>query len=286
MEKMLVTGSEGFFASRFIEYYKNNYEFILLNRKNFDITNEKEVIELFKRENIDFVLHTAAIADTQKCEKFPNLAEKINVDATINIAKGCALKNSTLIFTSSEQIFNGNIEDGPYSEDTMPTPNTVYGYNKLKGEDEIIKLLDKYYNLRLTWMFSFPERNKKINHNIIYNTLNALINNSTMKMPDGEFRGMTYVYEVIKNFNKILEIPYGTYNTGSENELSTYDTALKVLKHMNLENRAGEIIIRDSERFKEKNRDLRISNKRLRDYGIKFLNTEEGIKRCIEEFNN
>ena len=95
---------------------------------------------------------------------------------------------------------------------------------------------------------------------------------------------MTYVYDLLENFYKIFEIPFGIYNTGSENNLSTYNVAKIILEEMNLSHKINEILLRDEERFKERKRDLRISNLKLKNNGIVFLETEEAIRKCVKNF--
>ncbi|WP_195987346.1 sugar nucleotide-binding protein [Clostridium sp. D53t1_180928_C8] len=284
MKKILVTGNNGFLASRFIEFYKDKYDIMSFNKNDLDISNEFKVYNIFKENKFDIVVHLAAISDTGKCQGNPTLAKKINLQGTINIAKGCEMKKSTLVFASSDQIYAGNKKEGPYSEDIIIEPNNVYAESKFNAENEIKNILDNYYNLRLTWLFSMAERNKKVNTNIITNILNAALKKQPLNLSINEFRGMTYVYEVIENFEKLIEIPFGDYNYGSENNLSTYEIGTKVLEHMGLENRDEDIIIKDSERFKDKKRDLRISNRKLNKLNINFSDTEEAIQRCIQEF--
>ena len=284
MKKVLVTGNNGFLASRFIEFYKDKYEIISFNKNDLDISNESKVYNIFKENKFDIVAHLAAISDTGKCQSNPDLANKINLQGTINIAKGCELKKSTLVFASSDQIYAGNKKEGPYSEEIIIEPNNVYAESKFYAENEIKNILDNYYNLRLTWLFSMPERNKKVNTNIITNILNAALKKQPLNLSINEFRGMTYVYEVIENFEKLIEIPFGDYNYGSENNLSTYEIGEKVLEHMGLENRLEDIIIKDIERINDKKRDLRISNSKLKKLNINFNDTEEAIQRCIKEF--
>ncbi|WP_392486229.1 SDR family oxidoreductase [Haloimpatiens sp. FM7315] len=285
MKKILITGAAGFFGRRFVNFYKNKYEIIDLERKDLDITNEDKVIEKIRFYKPDYVLHTAAIADTKFCENNPLKAYKINVLGSINVAKATKEVNGKLIYLSSEQIFNGNLESGPYSEDTLANPNTVYGKNKLEAEGKIKDIIDEVWILRLTWLFGFPEKNAKVNPNIIMNVLNATLKNKKTKFPLNEYRGMTYVYDLIQNIEKIFNIPYGIYNTGSENNLSTYETSCVVLKELGLNHRINEIIEKDEEKFKEIPRDLRINNEKLRDLNIIFMSTEEGIKKCIEDFH-
>ena len=284
MKKILVTGCDGFLASRFIEYYNNKYEIVKVNRKELDITDEYKVYKLFKDNKFDLVFHSAAISDTGKCQNNPELANEINLNGSINIAKGCVLNNSTLIFASSDQVYAGNKESGPYSEDIIKVPNNVYGFTKLNAENEIKNILNNYYNLRLTWMFSFPERNKRVNTNIITNILNAALKSEKIALATNEFRGISYVYEVIKNIEKLLNSPFGDYNFGSENHMNTYEIGKKVLQDLGLYHRLEDIIIEDTERFKNSKRDLRISNKKLKENNIHFSNTFEAIEKCIKEF--
>lgn len=285
MKKILVTGSNGFLASRFIETYKDKYEIIKGSHKFLDITDENKVFNFFKNNKIDIVFHTAAISDTGLCEKDPVLCEKVNFEGTVNIAKGCSLNDSTLVFASSDQIYNGNLEKGPYTEKTIPSPNNVYGLSKLRSEKSIKEILDTYYNLRLTWLFSLPERNRKINKNIICNILNSILKNNPIAFSPNEFRGISYAYDIIENFEKLLKLPSGDYNFGSENNLSTYDVALKVLEFLNIKDRETSLLIKDFERFKDKDRDLRISNEKLRNNSVYFQATEESIYKCLNDFN-
>lgn len=284
MKKVLVTGSNGFLASRFNEYYKDKYDILALSHKELDITNENQVYDFFKNNNIDIVFHSAAISDTGRCQREVELAKEINVGGTINIAKGCELNNSILIFASSDQLYAGNEDEGPYKEDIILRPNNIYGNTKLEAEKEIKNRLEKYYNLRLTWMFSYAERNKRVNTNIITNILNAALRGEKISLATNEYRGISYVYEVIENIEKLINIPFGDYNFGSENDICTYDIGCSVLENLGLQNRIEDIIIKDTERFKDKKRDLRISNKKLRDNRIYFESTEVAIARCIKEF--
>lgn len=285
MKKILITGSTGFLASRFINKFNKKYNIIPITRNDLDINNENAVITLLTNHNADYVIHTAAIADTGICENDPDLSFQVNVKASLNIAKGCKISNSKLIYLSSEQLYNGNIECGPYSETCIPVPNTVYGNHKLEAEKEIQNILNDVVILRLTWLFGLPERNRKVNSNILWNVVKAALKNDPLKLPIHEFRGMTYVYDILDAFPQILDLPSGIYNTGSENNLSTYDAACLILKKMGLEHKIPELLIKDTEKYKDDPRDLRISNNKLKNNNIIINDTSEGIKKCIKDFS-
>lgn len=284
-EKILITGAEGFFASRFIEFYKDKFHVIAYNRNQMDITDETETIAAIKKISPRYVIHAAAIADTKVCEENPELSYVVNVMGTINVAKACLSSKAKLIFLSSDQVYSGNLEGGPYSEDCRPLPNNVYGRHKLQAEGDILELLEEVVVLRLTWLFGLPEKDKRTNSNIIWNIARAAMNNKSLRMPANEYRGITYIYELLGNFEQILKLSKGIYNTGSENALSTCEIAELVINEMGLKERSEEILIKDTERYKLNHRDLRINNEKLRKRGIYFPCTCDSIKRCIDEFS-
>lgn len=285
MDTLLVTGKNGFFASRFIEYYKDKYNIIALSHSDLDITDEKQTIAAILKYSPTYLVHSAALSDTGTCERNPEKSLEINVRGSINVARGCLAAKTKLIYLSSDQVYNGNTEPGPYNEECIAIPNTVYGNHKMQAENSVIGVIQNVVILRLTWLFSLPERHKKINSNIIWNIVKSAMKNEYIKFPACEYRGMTYIYDLLKNFDKILNLPSGIYNAGSENNLSTYEIAGVVLKEMGLNDRIEEILIKDVEKFKIQNRDLRISNNKLKNYNIYFKSTEEAVRNCVNDFS-
>ncbi|GAA0740882.1 SDR family oxidoreductase [Clostridium oceanicum] len=285
MKKILLTGGNGFFASRFTKFYENKYNILALSHKDLDITDEDKTYKAIKEFAPDYVIHTAGIANTNFCEENPAFTYDINVNGTLNVGKACKDLNCKMIFLSSEQVYNGNMEEGPYTENIKPIPNTEYGKQKLEAENKIKNILDELWILRFTWLFGLPEKNCKVNANIVSNMINSILNGKDIKEPVNEYRGMTYIYELIENFEKIFDIPYGIYNIGSENNLNRYECACLVLKGLGLENRLDCLIKKDFEKYKDKPRDLRISNQKLKDQGIKFSLTKDAILKCLSEFN-
>lgn len=221
------------------------------------------------------------MSDTGACEINPQLSYDINVKGTINIAKGCKNINSKLIYFSSDQVYSNNNLSGPYEEECVLTPKTVYALHKIEAEKEILGLLDKVVILRITWLFSLPERDKRIKSNLIWNVIKAAMKNEAIEFPQDDYRGITYVYDLIEVFDKIIRLPKGIYNAGSENNFGAYDIATIVFNELNINNRMKELLVRNTKR----KRDIRISNDKLKKYGIYFPSTEEAVKKCIKEFS-
>lgn len=285
MEKILITGANGFFASRFIEFYKNKYSVIALNHLDLDITDEKMTMEVIKEIKPDYLVHSAAISDTSLCETNPELSFNVNVKGSVNIAKACYATSTKMIYLSSDQVYNGNKESGPYDEIVIPIPSNVYGKHKLEAEENILRLLDDAVILRLTWLYGLPERNKKISSNIIWNILKSSMKNEAIKLSVNEYRGITYVYDLLNKFEEFFKLSGGVYNAGNENNLSTYEIGEIVLRELGLEHRIKDLLIKDVESYKEHKRDLRIYNGNLRKNNIFFDETKKSIGKCIKDFS-
>jgi len=284
MKKILLTGGNGFFCTRFAARYINTYEILSTDVPMLDITDVTKVTETIKNFNPDYVIHAAAIASTEFCDKNPELAYKINVTGAINVAKACKSVNAKMIFISSEQVFNGNLESGPYTEADTPCPDTMYGKNKLEAEGLLKEVLDELWVVRFTWLFGVPERNCGMSPNILWGTLTDILQGKKAVVTPNEYRGLTYVHEVIDQFPMIFEIPYGTYHVGSHNSLNRYDICSLIFKEVGLQHRIEDLLEVDSEKYKEHTRDVRLCTDKIKSYGLEFSESKDGIVKCLNEF--
>ena len=284
MEKIMLTGGLGFFCSRLAAYYKNQYEFLITDKDDLDITDEAAVFKTVSEFKPNIIIHAGAVAVTEFCDKHPELAHKINVEASVYVAKAAKSVGAKLVFISSEQVFNGNKNEGPFTEEDEAVPNTVYGANKLEAEGLLREILEELWVVRFSWMFGVPERNCNMSNGILWETMTKIMKNENIYASKKEFRGMTYVYDMIENFQKLFKAPYGTYHLGSKNDLSRYDIVKEIFIELGLEDRVHELLVEDTVKYSEKNRDVRLNTDKARAYGMEFEDTEEVIKKCIKEF--
>ncbi|MDV5169770.1 SDR family oxidoreductase [Photobacterium rosenbergii] len=281
-KKILITGAKGFFGTRFIQRYQHEFDILGLDVEQLDITDKPEVDSTFAQFKPDYVIHAAAIAVTDFCNKHPDVAHKVNVGGAINVANACKAQGAKLVFISTEQIFNGNPEAGPYTEQDTPVPDTVYGQNKLEAEHELKSILDEMWVLRFTWLFGLPERHTSINPNVLWNAMQALTNGEVMQERRNEFRGLTYVHELIEQFPKIFTIPYGTYHTGAHNPASRYDIAEHILSELGQTARLAELLEANDA---PKTRDVRLDTSKLAAQGVTFTESKLAISKCLREFH-
>jgi len=285
MKRVLLTGGNGFIGTRFREAHHHNFEILSTDVDELNILNKNNVEDALRLFRPDYVIHTAAIALTEFCNENPEKCREINVTGAVNVAKACRKTGSKMIFLSTEQVFNGNPEPGPYKEDHIPVPDTMYGKNKLEAEGLIKNILDDYLILRFTWMFGIPERNRPVVANILWNTVEAVLKGEQIKVPVNEFRGLTYVNELMDQFDKIMDLPAGTYHVGSNNTKNRYDIVCHILNEMGLQNRINELIIKDREKYRDHPRDARLDTTLIQSKGIVFSDTPEAVSRCIREYH-
>ncbi|MEQ8155522.1 MAG: sugar nucleotide-binding protein [Clostridiaceae bacterium] len=284
MEKILLTGGKGFFCSRLAAYYKNQYEFLITDKDQLDITDEAAVMKTVIEFNPDIIIHAGAVAVTEFCDRNPEVAHKINVDAAVYVARAAKSVGSKLVFISTEQVFNGNTNDGPFTEEDEAVPNTVYGANKLEAEGLLKEILNELWIVRFTWMFGVPERNCNMSSGILWDTMTNIMKNKKISASKREFRGMTYVYEMIENFSKLFKAPFGTYHLGAENDMNRYEIVKEIFMELGLENRIEELLTEDTVKYQDNNRDVRLNTNKAKKFDMEFSDTNEAIKKCIQEF--
>lgn len=281
METILLTGKSGFLGARIFDYYKSRYNIIAPLHKNMDITNKADCVDFVLACKPDFIIHTTAISDTGYCQNNPEESYRVNVVGPVNLAKACVHAKSKLVFMSSDQVYSGSNHLSPNREIDTAAPENIYGQHKLEAEQQISAVLGDAVCLRLTWMFDLPTENLDVKRNFLTNILNTIQQKSSIRLSDNEHRSVTYVKEVVENISKILTLPSGIYNAGSENELTTYMLGRKVYELLNEAGTVDEYLT-SSDYF----RNLSICNDKISGYGVLFSKSLDGMKRCLSEHKN
>lgn len=281
MLKIMLTGGKGFFCSRFTKRYQNGFNIISTDIEDFDITNLRMAQSYIGNVKPDVLIHGAALTQTDFCNKHPQISHDVNVKGAVNVAKACKAHNVKFIFLSTEQVFNGNVEPGPYHEDHKPHPNTTYGKHKLEAERMIQDLYDNVWIVRFAWMFGMPQRGCGMSPNLLWNTLTSLVRNDPIYASPNEYRAVTYVEDMVENINKLLDIPFGCYHFSARNDKNRLDTVKHVLQQMGLSDRIDQILVKEE----KQKRDARLCSNKLGKYGLKFEDSLSALTRCINEYS-
>ncbi len=281
--KILITGGRGYLGTIFTKVFQKKYDIICLDINELDITKKDQVESVFQQHKPDIVLHFAAVAVTKFCNENPELAHSINVDGAVHIAEACKHIGAKLVFASTEQVFNGNAEIGPFDENDTPIPNTMYGKNKIEAEALIKEILNDVWILRFAWVFGLPEYNAKPSDNILTSTIISMMTNQKIDVPTNEFRGMSYVYELVHNIEKVFSIPFGTYHFGSDNPLERYEIVKLIFETLSSEEHFNTMVQKVPNPYGER-RDVRLDCAKLTQQGIEFSSTPDAIKQCLADF--
>lgn len=282
INRLLITGSSGFVGSRLVNALQDKHDLILPTHHELDITSAEDVERFMQKTMPDAILHLAAISNTGYCEEHPEESYLVNVAGVENLAKAAARHGVKLVFFSSDQVYNGNLETGLLTEDMPVSPENHYGRHKLLAEQRALEICPDTVALRATWMYDDQRTGMKTHNNFVLNFRNAHESGTTLRFATREFRGITWIDDVVRNIPHTLELPGGVYNFGAENELNTYETAREYARMLGWN--ADELVTADTERFPEHVRNISISMKKALEASggkIRFRNTLEGLKAFI-----
>ncbi|MBS5588020.1 MAG: sugar nucleotide-binding protein [[Clostridium] spiroforme] len=286
METILVTGANGYLANYVYHENKDEFKWIKMTRKDADFSNPSAVRKFIEKQDFDICFHCAANASTAICEDNPQLANKINVESTKVIVDICKEKNARLIFCSSEQVFNGKENPGPFKETELPIAVSVYGQNKIDCEKYIRSQEIDAIILRFSWMMGLSFDNIKASASIVKNVMNALIKQEPTLFTCNEKRGMTYAKYFAKQFKAISKLPSDTYHVCCQNEFTTYQAACYIAKQLGCKQETIEqIILPNYKRYQDRFRDFRLDASKLASYGITFGTFNENIDELLRDFN-
>lgn len=149
--KILITGGKGMLG-RTLQNELSEYELQIADLPECDLTDRAAVDSFFAAASPDIVIHAAAMTAVDRCESEPELAERINVGGSENVARACRKLGARLIAISTDYVFDGRL-DRPYDEYDTPCPQSVYGKTKLGGEEKIRALCPDAVIVRIAWLY-------------------------------------------------------------------------------------------------------------------------------------
>lgn len=257
---ILVTGANGFVGHKIMQMCRD-----VVACPSLRDASEDEVRRVVEQSGADTVIHTAAISNMNVCKEDPEASYRANVQLPVYLAR--AAKNIKLICFSSDQVYNGSVEEGPYSED-MAKPNNVYAEHKLEMEQRVLDIDPDAVMLRAEWMYDYyTERS-----NYLMRILNA---EESVSFSSRQYRGITYLKEVAENMEKVVRLPGGSYNFGSETTKSMYEITEEFLAVIGKNIRVDDV---------PPAHDLWMNCEKARRHGVVFSSVEDGLKKCAKDY--
>lgn len=258
---ILVTGANGFVGHKIMEMCKDTVAAPSLRH-----VTQEDINRIIGESNADVIIHTAAISDIGACQADSDASYFANVQIPLFIAK--ALKGRKLICFSSDQVYSGCNEKGPYCED-MVKPGNIYAEHKLEMEQRVLEISPDAVMLRAEWMYDYYLKKS----NYFMNIINA---KHTVSFSSEQFRGITYLKEVAKNMERAITLPGGVYNFGSETTKSMYD-----ITHEFIDILGKKVKLEDT----SASHNLWMNCDKANKYGVKFSSVMDGLIKCATDYD-
>jgi dTDP-4-dehydrorhamnose reductase len=238
---VLVAGANGQLGQS-IQFVAGNYpniQFVFSSSLDLDITNKENCESVFSQSKPDYCINAAAYTAVDKAESEPEKAHLINVIGAKNLAEVCKDFGATLIHISTDFVFDGN-KTFPYIEEDSTNPQSIYGQTKLDGEIAIQEVLDKYFIIRTSWVYS------QFGNNFMKTILRLAKERTSLNIVSDQIGTPTNALDLAEVVLKIVEsqkskveretnnTPFGIYNFSNEGACSWYDFAQKILEINNI----------------------------------------------------
>jgi len=192
-----------------------------------DITDAQATMAKIKEVQPTVIFHCAAYTAVDKAEdEGKELDEKINVDGTKNVAMAAEAVGATLIYISTDYVFDGTKKDGEYATDDQVNPQNEYGRTKLLGEEAVQSIVSKYYIIRTSWVFG------QYGHNFVFTMQRLAKEHDTLTVVNDQFGRPTWTRTLAEFMTYVIsnDAPKGIYHLSNDNHCSWYEFAKEILK--------------------------------------------------------
>lgn len=223
--KVLVTGVGGQLGYDVMKVLKlRNIECLGADIAEFDITNFAATNVFISKYNPDAVIHCSAYTAVDKAEDNLEICQAVNVKGTENIAKICRTIDAKMIYISTDYVFPGT-GDTYYEVSDKTGPLSAYGQTKLDGENAVRATIDKYFIVRISWVFG------ENGNNFIKTMLKLGKEHDQLNVVCDQIGSPTYTADLAPLLcDMVVTKKYGTYHATNEGICSWAQLAEEVFK--------------------------------------------------------
>lgn len=279
--KFLVTGVKGQLGHDVMnELVKRGHEGVGVDIDEMDITDAKQVRTVISEAQVDGVIHCAAYTAVDAAEDNQELCRKVNAYGTRNIAEVCKALDIKMMYISTDYVFDGEGER-PWEPDDKRSPLNVYGQTKCEGEEAIEELLEKYFIVRIAWVFGINGKN------FIKTMLNLGKTHDKLTVVADQIGSPTYTYDLSRLLVDMIETDkYGRYHATNEGFCSWYEFAKEIFAQAGMKVEVSPV---GSEEYPSKARrphNSRMAKEKLEQNGFERLPIwQDALKRYLVELN-
>ena len=290
--KCLVTGTGGQLGYDVInELKRRGYEAIGCDIAEnadirLDITDSKAVSETIENTKPDVVIHCAAWTAVDAAENEDNIPKvyAVNADGTKNIAQTCKKISCKMLYVSTDYVFDGQGTE-PWQPDCKDySPLSVYGKSKLEGELAVADMLEKYFIVRIAWVFG------KNGSNFVKTMLNVGKKYHEVKVVNDQIGTPTYTLDLARLLVDMAESEkYGYYHATNEGGyISWYDFTCEIFRQVGYDTKVTPVTTAEYGLNKAARPfNSRLDKRKLVENGFKPLpDWKNALERFIDEIKD
>lgn len=276
--KILVTGVKGQLGYDVVnELTERGIEAVGVDIEEMDITDAASVDKVIRETDPDAVIHCAAFTAVDAAEENEELCRKINADGPRNIARVCKELDIKMLQVSTDYVFEGTGER-PWEPEDECHPKSVYGKTKYEGELAVKELLDKYFIVRISWVFGINGKN------FVKIMLNLAKTHDIITVVNDQFGSPTYTYDLAKLLaDMIVTEKYGNYHATNEGDCSWYEFACAIFKEAGVNVNVKPVTSEEYGAKANRPANSRMSKEKLTENGFERLPAwQDALHRYIE----
>lgn len=223
--RIAITGARGQLGTALCAAFGDGHEIVPLGHDELEL-GSPDAVSTIVATGADLVVHAAAYTNVDGCARDPDLAYRVNGLGTRYVALACRRLEAPLVYISTNEVFAGDASH-PYAEYDQTGPVNAYGRSKLAGEQAIRELLDRFYIVRVAWLFG-GERN-------FVRTVLRLAESPPqggLRMVEDEVGSPTYSADVADAIARLVDTGdfFGTYHFVNEGAVSRHAFAQAILR--------------------------------------------------------
>ena len=275
--KVFVTGVRGQLGYDVVnELEKRGIEAVGVDIQEMDITNAESVNTVIGEAAPDAVIHCAAYTAVDAAEDNAELCRKVNAEGTQNIANMCKTLDIPMIYISTDYVFDGQGER-PWEPDDERNPLNVYGQTKYEGELAVQNTLEKYFIVRIAWVFGVNGKN------FVKTMLNLGKTRDHLTVVNDQFGSPTYTYDLAKLLvDMVLTDKYGFYHATNEGICTWYEFACEIFRQAGLDVKVDPVSADQYPAKAKRPSNSRMSKEKLTENGFEKLPTwQDALQRYL-----
>lgn len=277
--KVLVTGVKGQLGYDVVnELTRRGHIAIGTDIEEMDITDKESVSNVIKGSAPDAVIHCAAYTAVDAAEDNVDLCRKINAEGTQNIANVCKELDCKMIYISTDYVFDGQGER-LWEADDERKPLNVYGMTKYEGELAVQNTLDKYFIVRIAWVFGVNGKN------FVKTMLNLGKTRDSLTVVNDQFGSPTYTYDLARLLVDMVETEkYGIYHATNEGICTWYEFACEIFKKAGMDVKVSPVLAAEYPTKAKRPSNSRMSKEKLSANGFEKLPSwQDALSRYLKE---